>query len=111
MNPDCVVEDVSSDGSNTKVAEIPSCDKAPSGTLPCWTLESKPVCVAGQNVAGCCNTICAKAGDPGQHYGITIKRPPAGPPPNTASRVACSTIAVPKDPATGALPMCGAALP
>jgi hypothetical protein len=112
-NPDCVVEDITtnSDGSTT-TNEIPACSKN-GGAAPCWQLQSKPVCDPNNTVAGCCPTICAAAGDPGQHFGMTICRGPncmgGQPPANTTARVACSTIAVPKD-ANGNLPMCGAPL-
>jgi hypothetical protein len=102
-NPDCIVEDVTSnnDGS-TSISELPRCDQD-GGKTPCWRLESKDVTK--------CAVVCANNGDPGQHFGVTIDRGPGGtPPPNTTARVACSTIAVSKDPQTGELPMCGAPL-
>jgi hypothetical protein len=114
-NPDCIVEDVTTnnDGSTT-INELQRCDKV-NNVAPCWKLESKPVCDANKMPQGCCPVICAHDGDPGQHYGATICRNNAcnggDPPPNTTARVACSTIAVSKDPQTGNLPMCGAPLP
>jgi hypothetical protein len=112
---DCVVEDITtnSDGSTT-TTEIKACS-ANGNTPPCWALSgtngvtAKQPCVnndPAQGPSGCCPTICAKAGDPGQHFGMTINRGTAGPPPNTTARVACSTIAVPKD-INGNLPVCG----
>jgi hypothetical protein len=110
------------DGTQT-IKEIPSCAIA-NNAVPCWQLQSKPVCPTDPNAApvpGCCATICSNPGDPGQHYGITINRPPAGPPPNTEARVECSTRAVPKVPPGNpaydpskydmmGLPICGAPL-
>jgi hypothetical protein len=114
-NPDCIVEDITTnnDGSTT-ITEIPRCDQN-GGAAPCWQLQSKPPCDPNNKTAGCCPVICAHDGDPGQHYGATICRNAAcnggDPPPNTTARVACSTIAIPRDPVTGNLPMCGAPLP
>lgn len=85
--PDCIVEDVTqnTDGTQT-ITQLPQC-----GSPPCWKLEQK--------TADKCATVCKKAGDPGQRFGVTIDRGPGGqPPPNTTARVACSTIAVPKNP-------------
>ena len=94
-NPDCIVEDITTnnDGSTT-VSEIPNCTDNGNKT-PCWKLESKEIAK--------CPAVCVKDGDPGQHFGVTIDRGTAGPPANTEARVACSTLAIPKDPMTGAL--------
>src|SRR5262249_26301093 len=115
-NPDCIVEDVTrnNDGTTT-INELPRCDQA-GGKIPCWQLDTKPVCGNGVTM-NCCDAtkyappwptpgVCVNAGDTGQHFGVTINRGSGGPPPNTSARVACSTVAVPKDPQTGKLPVC-----
>jgi hypothetical protein len=118
-NPDCIVEDVTAnaDGSTT-ITELPKCS---GSNYPCWSLDPKPICGTGGVTTGCCDAttttppwptpgVCVNAGDPGQHFGVTINRNGGMIPANTNARVACSTVAVPKDPATGMLPMCGAPL-
>ena len=98
-DPDCVVEDIS-DLNRSAIDEIPRCDRVNSGTYPCWRLEAKDPAK--------CIPVCAANGDPGQHFGVTIDRGPGGtPPPHASARVACSTLVIPKDPATGNLPTCG----
>ena len=108
-NPDCIVEDVTQnqDGTTT-VAELPDCAKN-GAAAPCWKLDQKDIMK--------CPVVCAKDGDPGQHFGITICRDSACDgggmvPANTSARVACSTIAVPTNFLTTppSLPMCGAPL-
>jgi hypothetical protein len=105
-DPDCIVEDVTrnADGSTT-VKQLPFCGTG--AAPPCWKLESKAL--------DKCTPVCAKDGERGQHFGVTIDRGPGGmPPPATTARVACSTLAVPKtyDPVsqTEKLPVCGAPL-
>jgi hypothetical protein len=106
--PDCLVEDVTrnADGTTT-VKQLPQCASGGSVNPPCWRLESKPL--------DKCTPICATEGAPGQHFGMTVCRNSAcsggDPPANTTARVACSTVAVPKDVYTGMLPACGAPLP
>jgi hypothetical protein len=112
-NPDCLIEDVTrnADGTTT-VKQLPKCASGGTVSAPCWRLESKPLPSPGKPG---CTPICAKEGDPGQHYGITICRNSScsggDPPANTTARVACATVAVPKDIYTGMLPTCGAPLP
>jgi len=110
--PDCVVEDITAnaDGSTTTV-EIPWCGANHEVPATCWLLESKTVCDPNAPAANCCAPVCAKDGDPGQHYGIKIDRGGKQPPASTNARVACNTIAVSKDPVTGKIPACGAPLP
>jgi hypothetical protein len=91
MNPDCVVEDVSrnTDGT-TSVTEIPWCGTnndamaQASSTKPCWYLKTNTQCTA----------VNDPNGGPAQQYGVSIVRPPSGPPPNTTAQVSCATVAV-----------------
>jgi hypothetical protein len=79
--PDCRVDDVTAnnDGSTTSTP-IPSCA---TSTPPCWRVESVDPTV--------CLPVCAGAGDPGQHFRLTVDRGGAPPPPNTTAVVHCDT--------------------
>jgi hypothetical protein len=95
-NPDCVVEDVTAEADGTTtVRAIPKCGTA----TPCWKLESKDPTK--------CRLVCANDGDPGQHFGVTIDRGGAQPPPNTTARVSCTTQ---NHDLRAATPVCGAPL-
>jgi hypothetical protein len=91
QNPDCLVEDITqnNDGSTT-VKQLFNCAQS---SPPCWRLRYDAECPA----------ICVKSGDPGQQFGVQIDRGGGMAPPNTQARVACATLAVPKD----ANRMCG----
>jgi hypothetical protein len=87
-HPDCVVEDVTSDGNGKVVSqrELPLCtlDAAfmpePSNQFPCWAVVPNSQCQAPRSPQG---------------VGVTIFRHDVPAPLNTSAHVECSTIAGP----------------
>ncbi len=71
--PDCIVEDLSPDGS---VTDLPNCS---SGAIPCWTIGPNPKC----------------DGKSPQGLGLTIDRGGQDAPQGTVARVFCTTVAGP----------------
>jgi len=96
--PDCTVADVTAnaDGSTT-TTPIPRC--AGGDTQTCWQLDP----------AQCEQLVCANAGDPGQHFSISIHRNSGPQPPSTNIQTSCRTLAVTRD-SNGNPPQCGAPL-
>jgi hypothetical protein len=116
-NPDCIVELIQQVANSNvpKITEVPRCDQV-NNTPTCWSLDQKPVC-GGATMQGCCDatkyspawptpTVCAKDGDAGQSFGVSIHYPNNMVPDNTTARVACSTLAISPNAQTGQLPAC-----
>jgi hypothetical protein len=100
--PDCTVEDVVGDiDISMPPTPIPRCSNV-GDAGPCWQIDSVPV-------ARCAQVVCVNAGDPGQHFTLSIHRPAGGAPPNTIVRATCRT-AIPVVDGTGNPPQCGAPL-
>jgi hypothetical protein len=76
-DPKCVVETVTTDDAGVDhITELLRCDLS-GGSLPCWRVESKPICAL----------------DSPQSLGVTIDRGGATIPPDTTTRVFCATVA------------------
>jgi hypothetical protein len=90
--PDCAVTDVTPLGSQP----IPPCATA-QGQRPCWTLAPQSLDL--------CPARCARDGDPGQHFAISVERnqPVAS---NVVTQASCHVL----EPPTGTQPTCGPAL-
>jgi hypothetical protein len=82
-DPDCVVEDVTTNTDGTTTIKVISSCARNGNTPTCWSVVQKPDCPPITNPV---------TGQPEQ-IGITINRGGAMPPPATTARVACATIA------------------